>query len=366
METVQEIFNWFKHFDQQKIVISTDDEQIFILLRSNQLPHLLGLQYQFQRSELKNISPENLVETAGTLPEILNQVKVNYPHMIDDVKDRILYLKSFLENLKQGFIVDSTRTTGRPKSTQFVIQTKDKKFLHLGLKPPETNSSAFCEFEQFSIIDKNEIERTEKVLETFFGRKNGNYFLGSPVRPITKIERLLENNQRIPFSFKQEAIEVNKLYVYVQNNYNLAGEENGKVGLYDLTLCDLSKAFNEARKTFKAFDWLKEGKAGFELLAVKPNGKIFYQSDFNFDSDTAHDRFLINVTESFISPEKLFEESNLVFLEKLKSFQNRRNLNVLEAVESNIQPKKEIVETILPKQQEQVKKPGKQFDDYER
>ena len=127
---VQELFEWYKKFENMDIKIQGNTKEFDIEIRDKYLPHLLGLQYiNSNDNSIKGkrlysyIKDNNLSDQ-----EILNRVEQNYgPGKRKDISNRIETFPEFLKNLEEGIIVEKTLDT-KMNVNYLIIQNKDDEF----------------------------------------------------------------------------------------------------------------------------------------------------------------------------------------------------------------------------------------------
>ena len=198
---VQEIFNWYKKFENTELRIKGTTKEFDIEIRDKYLPHLLGLQYiNDVNSNIKGkrlysyVKDNNLSDQ-----EILDRIEQNYgPGKREDISNRIETFPDFLKNLENGIIVEKTLST-KMNVNYLIIQNKDDEFYHLGILSG-SNGALLVEFE--NIEDKRE----KDFLKTYFVEANKDYFKDtSIVEQIKSIERYDEKEKEyMPFSFDDE------------------------------------------------------------------------------------------------------------------------------------------------------------------
>ena len=198
---VQEIFDWYKKFENIDIKIQGNTKEFDIEIRNKYLPHLLGLQYI--NSNENNIRGKRLYsyikDNNLSDQEILSRVEQNYgPRKRRDIYNRIETFPDFLKNLEEGIIVEKTLDT-KMNVNYLIIQNKDDEFYHLGILSG-SNGALLVEFE--NIEDKRE----KDFLKTYFVEANKDYFKDtSIVEQIKSIERYDEKEKEyMPFSFDDE------------------------------------------------------------------------------------------------------------------------------------------------------------------
>ena len=198
---VQEIFNWYKKFENTELRIKGTTKEFDIEIRDKYLPHLLGLQYiNDVNSNIKGkrlysyVKDNNLSDQ-----EILDRIEQNYgPGKREDIPNRIETFPDFLKNLENGIIVEKTLST-KMNVNYLIIQNKDDEFYHLGILSG-SNGALLVDFE--NVEDKRE----KDLLKTYFVESNKEYFKGSNIAEIVKsIEKYDEKEKEyVPFSFDDE------------------------------------------------------------------------------------------------------------------------------------------------------------------
>ena len=198
---VQEIFNWYKKFENTELRIKVTTKEFDIEIRDKYLPHLLGLQYiNDVNSNIKGkrlysyVKDNNLSDQ-----EILDRIEQNYgPGKREDISNRIETFPDFLKNLENGIIVEKTLST-KMNVNYLIIQNKDDEFYHLGILSG-SNGALLVDFE--NVEDKRE----KDLLKTYFVESNKEYFKGSNIAEIVKsIEKYDEKEKEyVPFSFDDE------------------------------------------------------------------------------------------------------------------------------------------------------------------
>ena len=198
---VQELFEWYKKFENMDIKIQGNTKEFDIEIRDKYLPHLLGLQYINSNNNIikgkrlySYIKDNNLSDQ-----EILNRVEQNYgPGKRKDISNRIETFPEFLKNLEEGIIVEKTLDT-KMNVNYLIIQNKDDEFYHLGILSG-SNGALLVDFE--NIEDKRE----KDFLKTYFVESNKEYFKDSNIAELIKsIERYDEKEKMyVPFSFDKE------------------------------------------------------------------------------------------------------------------------------------------------------------------
>ena len=132
----KETIEWYEQFDNTNLIIKNNFKDINIKILKDNLPHLLGLHYMYPGNKIppaREIAEEVKILNI-TDEEILKNVKKYNLNMLKSVKNRITTLKEFLENFENGVILENTKRNSNINSKLFVIKTKDKKIMHLGIK----------------------------------------------------------------------------------------------------------------------------------------------------------------------------------------------------------------------------------------
>ena len=199
---VQEIFDWYKKFENIEVKIKGITKEFDIEIRDRYLPHLLGLQY-INSNNNSNIKGKRLYsyikDNNLSDEEILKRVETNYSSKVkEEVSKRIETFQNFLKNLENGIIVEKTLPT-KMNVNYLIIQNKNNNFYHLGILSGD-NGAILVDFE--SIEEKKE----KDFLKTYFVEANKDYFKDtSIVEQIKSIERYDEKEKEyIPFSFDDE------------------------------------------------------------------------------------------------------------------------------------------------------------------
>ena len=215
---------WYEQFDNTNLIIKNNFKDINIKILKDNLPHLLGLHYMYP---VNKIPPARLiVEEINTKnmddEEILKNVKKFNPNMLKSVKNRIATFKEFLENFENGVILENTKEDTNINSTLFVIKTKDKKIMHLGIK----EISGVIMLENYSEMNQKEMRG---IFETYFLRNNDKFTQNSKIHEsITEISRYDEKlKEYLPFSFDNQRNQelLKKYYLKKKENHNcLTGE----------------------------------------------------------------------------------------------------------------------------------------------
>ena len=182
---VQEIFDWYKKFENIDIKIQGNTKEFDIEIRNKYLPHLLGLQYI--NSNENNIRGKRLYsyikDNNLSDQEILSRVEQNYgPGKRRDIYNRIETFQNFFKNLEEGIIVEKTLAT-KMNVNYLIIQNKDDEFYHLGILSG-SNGALLVDFD--NIDDK----RKKDFLKTYFVEPNNEYFKNSNIVELVRsIER---------------------------------------------------------------------------------------------------------------------------------------------------------------------------------
>ena len=220
----KETIKWYEQFDNTNLVIKNNFKDINIKILKDNLPHLLGLHYMYPGNK---IPPARLiVEEINTKnmddEEILKNVKKFNPNMLKSVKNRITTFKEFLENFENGVILENTKEDTNINSKLFVIKTKAKKIMHLGIK----EISGVTMLEDYSEMNKKEMKG---IFETYFLRNNDKFTQNSKIHEnITEISKYDEKlKEYLPFSFEKERNKklLEEYYLKKKENHNcLTGE----------------------------------------------------------------------------------------------------------------------------------------------
>ena len=194
---VKETIKWYDQFDNTNLIIRNNFKDINIKILKDNLPHLLGLHYMYPGNKIPSarIIAEEIRTKNISDEEILKNVKKYNPNMLKSVKNRVNTFKEFLENFENGVILENTNIN----STLFVIKTKDKKIMHLGIK----EISGVTMLENYSEMNQEEMRG---IFETYFLRNNDKFTQNSKIHEnITRISRYDEKEkQYISFSFDEE------------------------------------------------------------------------------------------------------------------------------------------------------------------
>ena len=192
---------WYEQFDNTNLIIKNNFKDINIKILKDNLPHLLGLHYMYPGNKIppaREIAEEVKILNI-TDEEILKNVKKYNLNMLKSVKNRITTLKEFLENFENGVILENTKRNSNINSKLFVIKTKDKKIMHLGIK----EVSGITMLENYSEMSPKEMKG---IFETYFLRNNDKFTQNSKIHEnIIGIYRYDEKEKEyIPFSFDEE------------------------------------------------------------------------------------------------------------------------------------------------------------------
>ena len=197
----KETIEWYEQFDNTNLIIKNNFKDINIKILKDNLPHLLGLHYMYPGNKIppaREIAEEVKILNV-TDEEILKNVKKYNLNMLKSVKNRITTLKEFLENFENGVILENTKRNSNINSKLFVIKTKDKKIMHLGIK----EVSGITMLENYSEMSPKEMKG---IFETYFLRNNDKFTQNSKIHEnIIGIYRYDEKEKEyIPFSFDEE------------------------------------------------------------------------------------------------------------------------------------------------------------------
>ncbi len=226
--TVINIIKWYEQFDNNIIRISFNKEFLYVDVNKSALPHLLGLQYCEFKEQGKILRGKHLINyiLKNKLDDLLifDKIKKNNPKMIEAVEKRIFTFVEFMKNLENGVIVDMTKTTSSIKSKILIIQNKDGKYLHLGIKEDEKG----FEFDSLFISDKH-------IFETYFLRDKNDYFLNSINEfKINSLEIYdFENDKFLPFSFDEEKNQklLMEFHQKLEEEKTIENEEDLEIGI---------------------------------------------------------------------------------------------------------------------------------------
>ncbi|MCI6272130.1 MAG: PBECR4 domain-containing protein [Erysipelotrichaceae bacterium] len=195
---VQEILKWYKQFNNTDIKISGESKSFDININNRSLPHLLGLHYiNTKEHQIKGRGLyDYIIYNNLSDEEIYRRISSNNAFKINDVANRINTFKEFMENLENGYIYEQTNKYTNLKSSHLIVQTKDNKYLHLGIARENVG-----DFISDYIVD----DSINAYLETYFERKDKEYFKDSKIfEKVKSIERYNDKGELEPFSFRQE------------------------------------------------------------------------------------------------------------------------------------------------------------------
>ena len=220
----KEIIKWYEQFDNTNLIIKNNFKDINIKILKDNLPHLLGLHYMYPGNKIPpaRVIAEEIKSKNVSDEEILKSVKKYNPNMIKSVKNRVTTFKDFLENFENGVILENTKKNTNINSTLFVIKTKDKKIMHLGIK----EISGVIILENYSEMNQKEMKG---IFETYFLRNNDKFTQNSKIlENITEISKYDEKlKEYLPFSFNNKKNQelLKKYYLKKKENHNcLTGE----------------------------------------------------------------------------------------------------------------------------------------------
>lgn len=190
---IRDIISWWNKYEENDLLITTENKKVFLTIEKLAIPHLLGLHYAYKEPHLigagrilKNISGKKD-------EEILDQIRQNNPKKFSSVKKRINTFVLFMKNLESAILVENTNHKTKIRSQHFFIEYKNNEYLHLGLLATK-HGDIFNEF--------GEISRRE--LETYFNRTDNKYYRKTKIaEKIKKIERY-EGKELIKFSFDEK------------------------------------------------------------------------------------------------------------------------------------------------------------------
>lgn len=189
--------NEIKQFYNKKIEIKLENNEIIdFYFDKKRLSHLLGLHYLNKNKNSAYIVHDNIVKYNLTDKDILNQYK-KYKYLNEnDFINRLNNVIPFLQNIEKSIIVKrNSNNNSQIKSIYFLLQTKDNKYLEIGLG-----------------VEKN----TEQYyLEIFLVKNNDNNIDYSMKEKIISVYTYDINNKLVPFSFdKEKQLKLD----YVENN----------------------------------------------------------------------------------------------------------------------------------------------------
>ena len=220
----KETIKWYEQFDNTNLIIKNNFKDINIKILKDNLPHLLGLHYMYSGNKIPpaRVIAEEIKAKNISDEEIFKNVKKHNPNMLKSVKNRVRTFKEFLENFENGIILENTKEDTNINSTLFVIKTKDKKIMHLGIK----EISGVIMLENYSEMNQKEMRG---IFETYFLRNNDKFTPNSKIHEsITEISRYDEKlKEYLPFSFDNQRNQelLKKYYLKKKENHNcLTGE----------------------------------------------------------------------------------------------------------------------------------------------
>lgn len=220
----KETIEWYEQFDNTNLIIKNNFKDINIKILKDNLPHLLGLHYMYSGNKIPpaRVIAEEIKAKNISDEEIFKNVKKYNPNMLKSVKNRVRTFKEFLENFENGIILENTKEDTNINSTLFVIKTKDKKIMHLGIK----EISGVIMLENYSEMNQKEMRG---IFETYFLRNNDKFTQNSKIHEsITEISRYDEKlKEYLPFSFDNQRNQelLKKYYLKKKENHNcLTGE----------------------------------------------------------------------------------------------------------------------------------------------
>ena len=220
----KETIKWYEQFDNTNLIIKNNFKDINIKILKDNLPHLLGLHYMYSGNKIPpaRVIAEEIKAKNISDEEIFKNVKKHNFNMLKSVKNRVRTFKEFLENFENGVILENTKEDTNINSTLFVIKTKDKKIMHLGIK----EISGVIMLENYSEMNQKEMRG---IFETYFLRNNDKFTQNSKIHEsITEISRYDEKlKEYLPFSFDNQRNQelLKKYYLKKKENHNcLTGE----------------------------------------------------------------------------------------------------------------------------------------------
>lgn len=189
-----EILKKYEKNNNDRLLIKTISKNITFNFRRGILAHIMGLHYYNKSNKKASIVADLVLSKKLDDEYILNKVKVNNKDKVKAVKERIENIDEFLRNIENSKLVNTKLTEkNQIESIHFLLQSKDKKYLELGLK--------------------NGIE-DEYFLETFLIRNNDNNVDYSLNEEIIGFYKLDKDDRAIPFSFDEEKQkEINKNFI---------------------------------------------------------------------------------------------------------------------------------------------------------
>ncbi|WP_339009538.1 PBECR4 domain-containing protein [Fusobacterium animalis] len=220
----KETIKWYEQFDNTNLIIKNNFKDINIKILKDNLPHLLGLHYMYSGNKIPpaRVIAEEIKAKNISDEEIFKNVKKHNFNMLKSVKNRVRTFKEFLENFENGIILENTKEDTNINSTLFVIKTKEKKIMHLGIK----EISGVIMLENYSEMNQKEMRG---IFETYFLRNNDKFTQNSKIHEsITEISRYDEKlKEYLPFSFDNQRNQelLKKYYLKKKENHNcLTGE----------------------------------------------------------------------------------------------------------------------------------------------
>lgn len=203
-EVVNETLKWWRKFIGKDVLLSTSKTKLFVSINNLTLPHLLGLHYCYKES--RYVSANRILKELENLSDndIFHLVNKNNPKMLASVRERIATFKSFMEHLEKAYLVENTHPVSKLRSDQLLIETKDGKYMHLGL----LSTNAGMILNDFGIVESKE-------LETYILSDKNTYFRNSSVMEKLKKIECYEGEKLVPFSFDEKK----------QRQYDLAKKE---------------------------------------------------------------------------------------------------------------------------------------------
>ena len=156
LDKIQDIMKWYDQFNGYSIKLQTSSREIEIDILNSQLPHLLGMQYT--QPEHRKIGMSLYNEIAKLTDEqIFSKIKTNNPDKLEFVQDRIKTFEYFMKNLEKAVYVENTHPNTKIKSGHFLLETEDKRHMHLGLlSVPQGDIPT-----SFDVFSKEEVEKAK-------------------------------------------------------------------------------------------------------------------------------------------------------------------------------------------------------------
>lgn len=178
---IQEILQWWHQFDNTEIVIKTETNEFSVDISDTKLSHFLGMQYA-STNRLKGRTLYNFIKEKKD-EEIYDAIRLNFPHQIENVMNRVKYFKYFMEHLHKAILVNQTHENSKLHSSFLLVKQEDGTYLQLGIAHDRDDTDYF---------------------ETFLVENSNKYFKNSNIHEkIISIEKW-EQDKLVPFSFKSD------------------------------------------------------------------------------------------------------------------------------------------------------------------